>query len=95
MCTYLGRMDDPPEVLQVPRMYVQFHSSRKQVAENVSSVCNTPKKCVFVRVVDSCAGCKKGSKHVDLTQAAFKELASLDEGLLQVQMRQATDPDGW
>ncbi|KAH8106122.1 hypothetical protein BXZ70DRAFT_1004403 [Cristinia sonorae] len=58
-------------------------------------LCNTPKKCVFVRVVDSCAGCKKGSKHVDLTQAAFKELASLDEGLLQVQMRQATEPDGW
>lgn len=32
---------------------------------------------------------------MDLTQAAFKELASLDQGLLQVQMRQATDPDGW
>ncbi|THH33698.1 hypothetical protein EUX98_g556 [Antrodiella citrinella] len=58
-------------------------------------LCNTPKKCVFVRVVDSCAGCKKGSKHVDLTQAAFKELATLDEGLLQVQMRQATEPEGW
>lgn len=58
-------------------------------------VCNNPKKCVFVRVVDSCAGCAKGSKHVDLTQAAFKELADLDTGLLTVQMRQATDPDGW
>lgn len=58
-------------------------------------LCNTPKKCVFVRVVDSCAGCAKGSKHVDLTQAAFKQLATLEEGLLQVQMRQATDPDGW
>lgn len=59
-------------------------------------VCNSPKKCVFVRVVDSCAGCAKASKHVDLTQAAFKELADLDTGLLTVQMRQATDPaDGW
>jgi hypothetical protein len=58
-------------------------------------VCNSPKKCVFVRVVDSCAGCAKDSKHVDLTQAAFKELADLDTGLLTVQMRQATDPDGW
>ena len=49
-----------------------------------------------MRVVDSCAGCAKDSKHVDLTQAAFKELADLDEGLLTVQMRQATDPaDGW
>lgn len=57
-------------------------------------LCNSPKKCVFVRVVDSCAGCAKGSKHVDLTQAAFKELADLDTGLLTVQMRQATDPDG-
>jgi len=59
-------------------------------------LCHTPKKCVFVRVVDSCAGCAEGSKHVDLTQAAFKELADLDTGLLTVQMRQATDPtDGW
>ena len=49
-----------------------------------------------MRVVDSCAGCAKASKHVDLTQAAFKELADLDTGLLIVQMRQATDPaDGW
>ena len=61
----------------------------------LSSVCNSPKKCVFVRVVDSCAGCAKGSKHVDLTQTAFKELADLDKGLLQVQMREATDPNGW
>lgn len=51
---------------------------------------------MFVRVVDSCAGCATGSKHVDLTQAAFKELSDLDTGLLQVQMREATDPtDGW
>ncbi|PIL37244.1 hypothetical protein GSI_00937 [Ganoderma sinense ZZ0214-1] len=40
--------------------------------------------------------CAEGSKHVDLTKAAFTKLADLDEGLLTVQMRQATDPmDGW
>ncbi|KAM5534315.1 hypothetical protein V8D89_012043 [Ganoderma adspersum] len=40
--------------------------------------------------------CAEGSKHVDLTKAAFGNLADLDEGLLTVQMRQATDPmDGW
>ncbi|KAI1796289.1 hypothetical protein LXA43DRAFT_1178275 [Ganoderma leucocontextum] len=59
-------------------------------------LCNTPQKCVFARVVDSCEGCAQGSKHVDLTKAAFQNLADLDEGLLTVQMRQATDPlDGW
>jgi len=58
-------------------------------------LCNSPKKCVFVRVVDSCAGCAPGSKHVDLTKAAFTQLADLNEGTLTVQMRQATDPDGW
>ncbi|KAI0720212.1 hypothetical protein C8T65DRAFT_801660 [Cerioporus squamosus] len=58
-------------------------------------LCHTPKKCVFVRVVDSCAGCAKGSKHVDLTRAAFGALADFDQGMLTVQMRKATDPDGW
>ncbi|KAI0722874.1 hypothetical protein C8Q76DRAFT_720646 [Earliella scabrosa] len=58
-------------------------------------LCNTPKKCVFVRVVDSCAGCAKGSKHVDLTKAAFLALAALEQGLLTVHMREATDPVGW
>ncbi|KAI0375738.1 hypothetical protein BV20DRAFT_1110140 [Pilatotrama ljubarskyi] len=59
-------------------------------------LCHSTKKCVFVRVVDSCAGCAKGSKHVDLTKAAFSSLADLDQGLLTVQMREATDPqDGW
>ncbi|KAI0832522.1 hypothetical protein BC628DRAFT_1499320 [Trametes gibbosa] len=59
-------------------------------------LCHTPQKCIFVRVVDSCAGCAKGSKHVDLTKAAFNSIAPLDQGLLTVQMRQATDPkNGW
>jgi len=59
------------------------------------TVCNTPKKCVFVRVVDTCAGCAAGSKHVDLTRAAFGQLADFDEGVLQVQLRPATEPHGW
>ncbi|KZT12799.1 uncharacterized protein LAESUDRAFT_753837 [Laetiporus sulphureus 93-53] len=59
-------------------------------------LCNTSKKCVFVRVVDTCAGCAAGSKHVDLTKAAFSSLADLNEGVLTVQMRQATEPsEGW
>ena len=57
-----------------------------------SLVCNGPKKCVFVRVVDSCAGCDAGSKHVDLTKAAFAQLADLNDGILNVQMRLSTDP---
>ncbi|KAJ3776586.1 hypothetical protein FB446DRAFT_721044 [Lentinula raphanica] len=56
-------------------------------------LCNGPQKCVFVRVVDSCAGCAVGSKHVDLTKAAFSQLASLDEGTLSVNMRLATSPN--
>ena len=58
-------------------------------------VCNGPDKCVFVRVVDSCAGCAEGSSHVDLTKAAFGCLADLDAGILQVQMRPATEPSRW
>ncbi|OSD04342.1 hypothetical protein PYCCODRAFT_148891 [Trametes coccinea BRFM310] len=59
-------------------------------------LCHSAQKCAFVRVVDSCAGCAKGSKHVDLTKAAFMSLADLNQGMLTVQMRPATDPeDGW
>ncbi|KAH7343378.1 hypothetical protein B0J17DRAFT_738544 [Rhizoctonia solani] len=58
-------------------------------------LCNGPDKCIFVRVVDTCAGCKKGSKHVDLTKAAFMKLADLDVGILTVQMRMATSPRVW
>jgi len=58
-------------------------------------LCNGPDICVFVRVVDSCAGCAKGTKHVDLTKAAFEALADLNLGVLRVQMRIATDPDKW
>jgi len=58
-------------------------------------LCNTPQKCVFVRVVDTCAGCAKGSKHVDLTRAAFGVLAPFDQGVLTVQLRIATEPAAW
>jgi len=58
-------------------------------------LCNGPKKCIFVRVVDTCAGCAKGSKHVDLTKAAFTKLAPLGQGLLNVQMRLSTPPKTW
>ncbi|KAH9482936.1 hypothetical protein JR316_0005036 [Psilocybe cubensis] len=58
-------------------------------------LCKTSKKCVFVRVVDTCAGCAAGSKHVDLTKAAFGQLANFDEGILTVQLRAATEPEGW
>ncbi|KAL0582041.1 hypothetical protein V5O48_000099 [Marasmius crinis-equi] len=55
-------------------------------------LCNGPEKCVFVRVVDTCAGCDKGSKHVDLTKSAFTALADLDQGRLNdIQMRPALE----
>lgn len=62
---------------------------------DIFPVCTGPKKCVYVRVVDTCAGCAAGSKHVDLTRAAFTQLAHVDEGVLTVQMRPATDPTEW
>ncbi|KAG0709528.1 hypothetical protein DFH29DRAFT_1701 [Suillus ampliporus] len=58
-------------------------------------LCNGEKLCIFVRIVDTCAGCAKGSRHVDLTRTAFGKLANLDEGVLTVQMRSATEPDNW
>lgn len=59
------------------------------------SVCKDPKTCVFVRVVDSCQGCQPGSRHVDLTKAAFRELGDLDLGVMQVNMRRASRPTDW
>lgn len=65
-------------------------------ADTTAAVCESTKnKCVFVRVVDTCAGCAKGSKHVDLTKSAFRELADLDVGTMTVQMRLSKDPDDW
>ncbi|KAJ7129788.1 hypothetical protein C8R44DRAFT_873006 [Mycena epipterygia] len=58
-------------------------------------LCNSPTKCVYVRVVDTCAGCAKTSHHVDLTKGPFGQLASLDEGTLTVQLRMASEPEEW
>ncbi|KAG6837546.1 hypothetical protein H0H93_007727 [Arthromyces matolae] len=59
-------------------------------------LCNGPNKCVFVRVVDTCAGCKEGSHHIDLTRAAFEGLATLDQGkLMNIHCRKATPPETW
>ncbi|KAH6915007.1 RlpA-like double-psi beta-barrel-protein domain-containing protein-containing protein [Coprinopsis sp. MPI-PUGE-AT-0042] len=58
-------------------------------------LCNTPRKCIFVRVVDTCAGCKANSRHVDLTKAAFAQLADVDQGILKVKFRPATHPKEW
>ncbi|KAJ7228763.1 hypothetical protein GGX14DRAFT_414881 [Mycena pura] len=58
-------------------------------------LCTHPSKCIFVRVVDTCAGCQRGSHHVDLTRAAFGQLAPFDEGVLNVHMRPATQPTSW
>ncbi|KAJ7699977.1 hypothetical protein B0H17DRAFT_1048014 [Mycena rosella] len=58
-------------------------------------LCSSPKKCVFARVVDTCAGCADASHHVDLTRAPFGELATFDEGVVTIQSRGASDPDEW
>ena len=77
-------------------MYVDFHSEVVfPYADITCTVCNGPTKCVFVRVVDSCAGCADGSQAVDLTKAAFSQLADINEGRLEVQMRLATTPSQW
>ncbi|KAF8341281.1 uncharacterized protein EI90DRAFT_2905840, partial [Cantharellus anzutake] len=57
-------------------------------------LCYGPSRCIFVRVVDTCAGCQDGSHHVDLTRGAFSHLANLDKGVLGVNMRAATIPSG-
>jgi len=79
LCSDAGRVDNTTKMLRV----------------SLPIVCNGPKKCVFVRVVDSCAGCATGSKHVDMTKGAFSELADESVGVLNVQMRIATQPDTW
>ncbi|KAF9653460.1 hypothetical protein BDM02DRAFT_3153258 [Thelephora ganbajun] len=58
-------------------------------------LCNGPERCIFVRVVDSCQGCDPGSRHVDLTMAAFQALGDLDTGIMHVNMRLASRPTQW
>ncbi|KAJ7638719.1 hypothetical protein FB45DRAFT_409832 [Roridomyces roridus] len=59
-------------------------------------VCKGPSKCVFVRVVDSCAGCADASHHIDMTKGAFSVLEDPDQGTATVMARPASgDPDSW
>lgn len=54
-------------------------------------------RCVHVRIVDQCAGCK--DDHVDLTKSAFQKLAStgsLEEGITtHLDMYRSELPDSW
>ncbi|EPT02740.1 hypothetical protein FOMPIDRAFT_54995 [Fomitopsis schrenkii] len=85
----------PTDESMVSAVTLEGWTNRPQCFKFVE-LCNSPQKCVFVRVVDTCAGCAPGSKHVDLTKAAFSSLADLAEGVLTVQMRPASDPlEGW
>ncbi|KAJ7179895.1 hypothetical protein C8R43DRAFT_1117243 [Mycena crocata] len=58
-------------------------------------LCNTPQKCIFVRVVDTCAGCAFATHHVDLTRAAFGALAAFADGVVTIQSRPASNPNEW
>ncbi|KAF7355230.1 Expansin family protein [Mycena sanguinolenta] len=58
-------------------------------------MCRNPLTCIFVRVVDSCAGCADASHHIDLTKGSFSTLADLDEGELTMNVREASRPDEW
>ncbi|KAK7061635.1 hypothetical protein R3P38DRAFT_2830625 [Favolaschia claudopus] len=58
-------------------------------------ICRSNQKCIFVRVVDTCAGCADASHHVDLTKGSFGTLADPNEGLLTMQLRPASDPNDW
>lgn len=40
-------------------------------------------KNITVRIVDSCAGCDKGSAHLDLTTGAFEKLYDQDVGMVE------------
>lgn len=98
MRPHFGRLARATQVFHVPRVYADLDSIRDNVPDpsSIHPVCNGPKKCIFVRVIDTCAGCARGSKHVDLTKSAFRSLADLDRGRLDnVRMRPATHPDEW
>ncbi|KAJ7507699.1 hypothetical protein B0H11DRAFT_1968159 [Mycena galericulata] len=58
-------------------------------------LCHGPTKCVFVRVVDTCAGCAAGTHHVDMTRGSFSQLADPEQGSLTVMARPATNPEEW
>jgi rare lipoprotein A (peptidoglycan hydrolase) len=52
---------------------------------------NKNKKNVVVKIVDKCAGCKVG-KAIDLTPAAFKKLADLDVGVIDISWKAVRCP---
>jgi hypothetical protein len=98
MCSHSGRLVWASQVFHVHRVYVESCSIRDHELDlpPIEPVCNGPQKCIFVRVVDTCAGCAHGSKHVDLTKSAFSSIAKLDQGRLDnINMREATNPDEW
>jgi hypothetical protein len=72
-----------------------MHPLVSDCSELINSVCITPQICIFIRVIDTCAGCKADSHHLDLSKGAFKQLADPNEGKLTVQFRQASKPDDW
>lgn len=49
------------------------------------------KKHVIVKIVDKCAGCVVG-KAIDLTPAAFKKLADLDAGVVNISWKSIKCP---
>lgn len=44
-------------------------------------------KCVVVKVIDECGGCPPDAQNVDLTESAFKKLATLEEGRVKIKYR--------
>ncbi|CAO3693628.1 hypothetical protein G6F70_001871 [Rhizopus microsporus] len=52
---------------------------------------NKNKKSVVVKIVDKCAGCKVG-KAIDLTPGAFKKLADLDVGVIDISWKTISCP---
>ncbi|KAJ6515989.1 hypothetical protein C8R45DRAFT_226370 [Mycena sanguinolenta] len=59
-------------------------------------LCRDALTCIFVRVVDSCAGCADASHHVDLTKGSFSALADPDQGVATMNVRPASHPiDYW
>jgi len=63
-----------------------------------SAACGTtlkvtgPEGSVHVRVVDSCPGCRKGG--LDLSPQAFKKIASLDDGRVDIEWEVVKGDDG-
>ncbi|KAI8990832.1 RlpA-like double-psi beta-barrel-protein domain-containing protein-containing protein [Mycotypha africana] len=48
---------------------------------------------IVVKIVDQCAGCKR-NKHIDLTPRAFKKLADLNDGIVEISWKEVDCPHG-